>query len=288
MRCLFCKAESATSNSKEHIIPESLGNTTSILPPGVVCDRCNNYFAREVEKPFMESTALLLLRFRQGILSKRGVVPPMQGVLLPDFPVEIRRDAGGRITIPNAPADDLEMILEAPGPPLDLNRTRMPVHTGTNETLIILTPEGATPEAQWSPPEPTAAEPVTAAIKLSADKVARGDRFEAQVRIRVFSGFHIYGMNTNVAPFIPTTLTLTLPNGIQEAGEWSGPAPAAAKDGAPLYRDTLEFKRSLRVLSIAPERKLSIGAELRYQARNDQICFPPKSIVLQAPVTVGQ
>jgi protocatechuate 3,4-dioxygenase beta subunit len=197
-------------------------------------------------------------------------------------------DAGGRITIPNAPADDLEMILEAPGTPLDLNRTRMPVHTGTNETLIILTPEGATPEAQWSPPEPTAAEPVTAAIKLSADKVARGDRFEAQVRIRVFSGFHIYGMNTNVAPFIPTTLTLTLPNGIQEAGEWSGPAPAAAKDGAPLYRDTLEFKRSLRVLSIAPERKLSIGAELRYQARNDQICFPPKSIVLQAPVTVGQ
>ncbi len=109
MRCLFCKADSAASRSEEHIIPESLGNTTSILPPGVVCDRCNNYFAREVEKPFMESTALLLLRFRQGVLSKRGVVPPMRGILLPDFPVEIRRDAGGMITMDEFPS--LEAVL---------------------------------------------------------------------------------------------------------------------------------------------------------------------------------
>jgi hypothetical protein len=55
MRCIFCKNDSSNSKSVEHIIPESLGNTTRTLPKGVVCDTCNNYFARKVEKPFLEA-----------------------------------------------------------------------------------------------------------------------------------------------------------------------------------------------------------------------------------------
>jgi hypothetical protein len=51
MRCPFFKSDSTASRSIEHIIPESLGNMTQILPPGVVCDGCNNYFSRKVEGP---------------------------------------------------------------------------------------------------------------------------------------------------------------------------------------------------------------------------------------------
>ncbi len=32
MKCLFCKQSSADTKSVEHIVPESLGNTTFILP----------------------------------------------------------------------------------------------------------------------------------------------------------------------------------------------------------------------------------------------------------------
>src|SRR6267154_1084155 len=53
VRCIFCKQNSALSRSVEHIVPESLGNTQHILPIGVVCDACNNYLAREVEKPLL-------------------------------------------------------------------------------------------------------------------------------------------------------------------------------------------------------------------------------------------
>jgi len=81
MRCLFCKQDSFDSNSVEHIIPESLGNTTAILPKGMVCDKCNNYFARKVEKPFLETSAIKALRFREAIPSKKGVVPYLNGVL---------------------------------------------------------------------------------------------------------------------------------------------------------------------------------------------------------------
>ena len=48
MRCIFCKKDSLDSKSIEHIMPESLGNVNHILQPGVVCDECNNYFARKV------------------------------------------------------------------------------------------------------------------------------------------------------------------------------------------------------------------------------------------------
>jgi hypothetical protein len=83
MRCIFCKNPSDGSTSKEHILPESLGNSLHTLPPGIVCDSCNNYFSREVEKPFLESAAIRSLRFAEALPSKRGRIPPLNGVLTP-------------------------------------------------------------------------------------------------------------------------------------------------------------------------------------------------------------
>jgi hypothetical protein len=79
--CLFCLQDSTTSVSVEHIVPESLGNTTIVLPRGFVCDRCNNYFARKVEGPFLNSPAILALRHVEAIGNKRGRIPGMDVVL---------------------------------------------------------------------------------------------------------------------------------------------------------------------------------------------------------------
>ncbi len=91
MRCIFCRNNSICSRSIEHIIPGSLGNRRHVLPPGVVCDRCNNYFAREVEKPFLESPSVRFLRFRQALESKKGRVPSVPGVITPGFPATVTR-----------------------------------------------------------------------------------------------------------------------------------------------------------------------------------------------------
>lgn len=116
MRCLFCKADSTASQSEEHIIPESLGNTTSILPPGVVCDRCNNYFAREVEKPFLGSAGIIFLRFRQGVPSKRGIIPPMTGILRPRFPAFFQKCVKGPLVGDVfLPVEGIEHIFAAGG-----------------------------------------------------------------------------------------------------------------------------------------------------------------------------
>ena len=54
--CLFCKLESPAT-TKEHIIPESLGNDDLLLS-GEVCDKCQNYFGKEVESYVLAKTPL--------------------------------------------------------------------------------------------------------------------------------------------------------------------------------------------------------------------------------------
>ncbi|MBF4377416.1 hypothetical protein EAY46_31065, partial [Vibrio anguillarum] len=48
---------------------------------GVVCDKCNNYFARKVEKPFLSSPNTEALRFHQEIPNKRNKLPTITGEL---------------------------------------------------------------------------------------------------------------------------------------------------------------------------------------------------------------
>jgi len=79
----------------EHIIPESLGNTEHILPVGVVCDKCNNYIAREVEKPLLDSLYFRERRFRAGIPNKEKRIPPVEGVHLQSrTPIQLRKSLG--------------------------------------------------------------------------------------------------------------------------------------------------------------------------------------------------
>lgn len=72
MKCIFCKNVSDNCISVEHIIPESLGNKEHVLPKGVVCDTCNNYFAVKIEKPLLELPYFRSTRFRNEIENKKG------------------------------------------------------------------------------------------------------------------------------------------------------------------------------------------------------------------------
>lgn len=88
-RCIFCKNDASSSRSIEHIIPESLGNRSKTLPPGIVCDSCNNYFARKIEEPLLSNRRIRHLRSRQLLENKRGRIPASDGVL-PQLPCEVR------------------------------------------------------------------------------------------------------------------------------------------------------------------------------------------------------
>ena len=92
MRCIWCKQNADDSKSVEHILPESLGNRDHTLPRGWVCDPCNNYLARKVEKPFLDSCYGRTIRFEKDIPNKRGRIPPIRGIHLQSMlPIEVQK-----------------------------------------------------------------------------------------------------------------------------------------------------------------------------------------------------
>ena len=103
-RCLFCKKTCDLSKSVEHILPESLGNTQHVLPSGVVCDGCNNYFARKVEDPFLNSGAVRALRASQGVKNKRRRLVGQAAIMMGQHPVTLYtpHDAMGIIDVPTS------------------------------------------------------------------------------------------------------------------------------------------------------------------------------------------
>ena len=65
----------------EHIIPQTLGNTTLVLPVGFVCDQCNNYFSRKIEQPFFDMSEIKRLRFYEKVPNKKGKIPAINALL---------------------------------------------------------------------------------------------------------------------------------------------------------------------------------------------------------------
>jgi hypothetical protein len=112
VRCIFCKQSSSSSKSVEHIIPESLGNKRHVLPKGIVCDGCNNYFSRKVEKPFLDLPAVRQLRFQQDIESKRGNIPSITGLIAPDIPALLTKYPKYDFTSVQVSEPDLARLLQ--------------------------------------------------------------------------------------------------------------------------------------------------------------------------------
>ncbi len=73
MNCIFCQSNGPFS-TREHIIPESLGNDNLILQ-GHICDSCQNYFGKEVEYYVLNKTPFATWRAMLGIRTKTGNLP---------------------------------------------------------------------------------------------------------------------------------------------------------------------------------------------------------------------
>jgi hypothetical protein len=74
-RCLYCRKSDGGFARREHPIPESMGNRSIELPPGVVCDRCNGGVLSFLDQTLLEFFPVKLRRTELGIESKAGKVP---------------------------------------------------------------------------------------------------------------------------------------------------------------------------------------------------------------------
>lgn len=111
MQCIFCACDSTKSRSVEHIMPESIGSKKRILPPGVVCDKCNNYFARKVEQPILSHSWMRNVRAWQQVPNKKRTYPSMVGhIASTDIAVNFRRGPTGQFQLnPEKKSDKLAL-----------------------------------------------------------------------------------------------------------------------------------------------------------------------------------
>jgi hypothetical protein len=72
-RCIWCLKDpsSVTFSSKSHVLPRCIGNIKEqVLPKGVVCDECNEYFGRELEPRLIKEPILSTLVAILGLRDK--------------------------------------------------------------------------------------------------------------------------------------------------------------------------------------------------------------------------
>ncbi len=78
--CIFCRRHDGGFRSEEHVFPRGLGNDDLTLPPGVVCDRCNNGPLADVEQAFLQLPHVSLMRVTLGVESRDGKRPQSRWV----------------------------------------------------------------------------------------------------------------------------------------------------------------------------------------------------------------
>jgi len=71
--CLFCRRHDGGFLSPEHVYPEAIANVDElVLPPGVVCDRCNHGPLARADRSLVDFPVVQMLRAERGIPTKKG------------------------------------------------------------------------------------------------------------------------------------------------------------------------------------------------------------------------
>jgi Disulphide bond corrector protein DsbC len=153
--------------------------------------------------------------------------------------------------------------------------------------LIIVS---ALPSAH--PQIPSGREVVSPSAYVSLEPVARGSSFQLAVVVKIRPGFHINARKPSAEYLIPTDLHANLPVGFKSAGEISYPKGelrtfAFTKTPLTVYEDKVVLRVPLTALSDAPLGAQHIPLKLRYQACNNEVCLPPVTLDVDAPVTVA-
>lgn len=81
-------------------MPESIGSKKRVLPASVVCDKCNNYFARKVEQPILTHSWMRNVRAWEQVPNKKGTYPSLVGHIAgTDIAVNMRRTTNGQMEL---------------------------------------------------------------------------------------------------------------------------------------------------------------------------------------------
>jgi hypothetical protein len=116
--CIWCRALTPPDDRRlsdvSYVLPACLGNERGVLPPGIVCRRCNNSFGTRLEPILLDFAPL---RMSAALLE---VVDPRDGKLFRDTIL-------GHTPIPDAPSEVIDVLIDRPSPTTLVVNLRRPV-----------------------------------------------------------------------------------------------------------------------------------------------------------------
>ena len=117
----------------------------------------------------------------------------------------------------------------------------------------------------------------------------RGETVVVKLPLAIKPGFHINSNAPNDPYLIPLRITWT-------AGEFEVARPNYPKPSEETYpfsakplsvfSGDIEVETSLKIPAAAAKGSTPIAGKLRYQACNDKMCLPPKTVDVQATIVV--
>jgi thiol:disulfide interchange protein DsbD len=142
----------------------------------------------------------------------------------------------------------------------------------------------------------SAAPPDPVAWKLQdapAKPVKAGARFTVKLVAQIQEGWHLYSMKEAADGPIATRIWLGRGQAFQLAGPIKAAEPQVIQDPnfnmeVELYEGEADFTLPVRTARGAPAGVHNLVVNASYQSCNDKICLPPKTVRVEAAVTVGK
>jgi thiol:disulfide interchange protein DsbD len=125
----------------------------------------------------------------------------------------------------------------------------------------------------------------------SLEPVGRGAAFQVAVVLKIRDGFHINARQPSADYLIKTDLRTEAPAGFK-IGDVSYPKGelhtfSFSKTPLNVYEGKLVLRMDVAALPDAPLGAQHIPLKLRYQACSNEVCLPPVTVDVDAPVTVS-
>jgi len=140
------------------------------------------------------------------------------------------------------------------------------------------------------------AEPVTWKLEEAPAKpVKAGSRFTVKVVAKIEEGWHVYSMKAVEDGPVATRVWLPATDGqlFELAGPVKADPPQVVQDKTlnmevELYEGSAGFAVPVRVVPGAAAGTQQLVVNATYQSCNNRLCLPPKTVKVEAAVTIGK
>jgi len=138
----------------------------------------------------------------------------------------------------------------------------------------------------------TSVQPVTWAASANAETAAKpAELLKLNLEAQVAEGWHVYGLHQVDGGPTPLRITVDEQSAVQTAGTPTGTPPVRKRDPSfgldtELYLHSFGLQIPVQVKPHTAPGSQQIAVNVRFQACNDHVCLPPKTVHLTVPVQI--